>query len=281
MLKVVTNMTTAANLLLSGGANIGEVVGADTQRLTSLYSQSVDAPFGVLWFNQKQGTPTAQEPVRKALTQSLQLTQLGQVLTSGTGTPSTGMVAPALSPCKGNTVGANLPAYDQSAAKSALAGQKLTIAVYYPTSLGTGATGAATLLQQTWSQLGVTVSLHGITDPEIDTAIVAGQAAWNIAILPLGARLAPTARAVPFRRDPAHGHQLRLPQQRRLHGGRDQGLGDRGQRGLPRLERGGDRAVQERRPGAVRRLGPHRLRQGRDLPAHPGMINPASIRMLG
>ena len=196
VLKVVTNMTTGANLLLSGGANIGEVVGPDTQRLTSLYSQSVDAPFGVLWFNQKPGTPTAQEPVRHALTESLQLTQLGQVLTSGTGAASTGMVTAALSPCKGNTVSGNLPAYDQSAAKSALAGQNLSIAVYYPTSAGSGAASAAELMQSTWSQLGVKVSLHGITDAEIDSEIVAGAAAWNVAIVPIG--LSVPSELVPF-----------------------------------------------------------------------------------
>jgi peptide/nickel transport system substrate-binding protein len=196
VLKVVTNMTTGANLLLSGGANIGEVVGADTQRLTSLYSQSVDSPFGVLWFNQKAGTPTAQEPVRQALTESLQLTQLGQVLTSGTGAASTGMVTAALSPCKGNTVSGNLPAYNQSAAKSGLAGKNLSIAVYYPTSAGSGAASAAELMQSTWSQLGVKVSLHGITDAEIDSEIVAGAAAWNVAIVPIG--LTVPSELVPF-----------------------------------------------------------------------------------
>jgi len=196
VLKVVTNMTTGANLLLSGGANIGEVVGADTQRLTSLYSQSVDSPFGVLWFNQKAGTPTAQEPVRQALTESLQLTQLGQVLTSGTGAASTGMVTAALSPCKGNTVAGNLPAYDLAAAKSALAGQNLSIAVYYPTSAGSGAASAAELMQSTWSQLGVKVSLHGITDAEIDTEIFSGTAAWNVAIVPI--ELTSPSELVPF-----------------------------------------------------------------------------------
>ena len=185
-LKVVANMTTAANELLASQANVGEVLGPDTQRVSSLYSHSIYAPLGELWFNEKAGSPTASLAVRKALTEAVQLNQLGQVLTAGSGKPSTGLVEPALSPCKGDTVGSSLPAYDQSAAKSALAGQKLSIALYYPTSLGTGATGAVTLLQQTWSQLGVSVSLHAITDAEIDTDIVAGQAAWNVAILPLG-----------------------------------------------------------------------------------------------
>jgi peptide/nickel transport system substrate-binding protein len=196
VLKVVTNMTTAANLLLSGGANLGEVVGTDTQRLTSLYTQAAVNPYGVLWFNQRKGSPTAQEPVRKALTQALQLTQLGQVLTSDAGKPATGLVTPALSACKGNTVSGNLPAYDLSAAKAALAGKNLSIAVYYPASAGGGASAAAELMQSTWSQLGVKVSLHGITDAEIDTEIISGQAAWNVAIVPIG--LTSPSELVPF-----------------------------------------------------------------------------------
>jgi peptide/nickel transport system substrate-binding protein len=186
-LKVVSNMTTAANELLAGQANLGEIIGPDAQRVSSLYSHSISTPLGELWFNEKSGSPTASLAVRKALTEAVQLSQLGQVLTAGTGKPSTGLVEPALSPCKGNTIGSSLPTYDLSAAKSALGGQKLSIALYYPTSLGTGGSGAVTLLQQTWSQLGVSVSLHAITDAQIDTDIVAGQAAWNAVILPLSA----------------------------------------------------------------------------------------------
>jgi peptide/nickel transport system substrate-binding protein len=195
-LKVVSNMTTAANELLAGQANISEVVGPDTQRLASLYAQSVYAPLGELWFNEKAGQPTADVAVRRALTQGVQLSQLGQVLTSGAGKPSTGLVAPALSPCKGNTVGSNLPAYSQSAAKSALAGKNVTLAVYYPASLGTGGSAAAELLQQTWSQLDVKVTLHAVTDAELDSEIVAGTAAWSAAIIPLG--LTSPTELVPF-----------------------------------------------------------------------------------
>ncbi len=195
-LKVVTNMTTAANELLAGQANIGQVVGSDAQRLTSLYQQSIFAPFGELWFNEKAGGATANVAVRKALTEAVQLSQLGQVLTSGTGKPATGLVAPALSPCKGNTVGSNLPGFDLAAAKSALAGQNLSLNLYYPTSLGTGASAAAQLLQSTWSQLGVKVTLHAITDPQLSSEIVGGAAAWNVAIIPLG--LTAPNQLVPF-----------------------------------------------------------------------------------
>jgi peptide/nickel transport system substrate-binding protein len=118
------------------------------------------------------------------------------VLTSGAGKPATGLVAPALSPCKGNTVGSNLPAYSQSAAKSALVGKGISLAVYYPTSLGTGGSAAAELLQQTWSQLGVKVTLHAVTDAQLDSEIVAGTAAWSAAIIPLG--LTSPTELVPF-----------------------------------------------------------------------------------
>lgn len=195
-LKVVSNMTTGANELLAGQANLGEIIGSDASRVSSLYSKAIYAPLGELWFNEKAGSSTASLAVRKALTQALQLNQLGQVLTAGTGKPATALVEQSLTPCKGNTVGENLPAYDAAAAKSALSGQKLSIALYYPTSLGTGATGAATLLQQTWSQLGVNVSLHAITDAQVSSDIVGGTAAWNVIILPLG--LTSPNQLVPF-----------------------------------------------------------------------------------
>jgi peptide/nickel transport system substrate-binding protein len=195
-LEVVSDMTTAANELLAGQANIGEVIGSDTQRLSGLYAQSVDAPLGEMWFNEKAGSPTASVAVRRGLTEAVQLSQLGQVLTSGTGKPATGLVAPALSLCKGNTVGSSLPAYDSAAAKSALAGQNLSLSVYYPTSLGTGGSAAVELLQQTWAQLGVKVTPHAITDAELDSEIVAGTAAWDVALIPLG--LTSPNELVPF-----------------------------------------------------------------------------------
>ena len=213
VLKVVANMTTAANLVLSGQANLAQIIGPDQQRMSAakLYTQIVDAPLGEMWFNEKPGMPGADPAVRKALTQALQLSQLGQVVTSGTGHPATGLVAPALSPCRGNTIGSNLPAYDLSAAKAALDaagwkagpggvreknGVKLSMPVYYPTSLGSGITAGAELVQQTWSGLGVQVSLRGITDPELDTMIVGGQAAWGASFIPLG--LTSPSQLAPF-----------------------------------------------------------------------------------
>jgi peptide/nickel transport system substrate-binding protein len=197
-LKVVSDQTTAANLLLSGGATISTVIGSDQQRLQAagLYTRSVSAPFGEMWFNHKRGMPTADQAVRTALTESVQLSQLGQVLSGGTGTPATGLVAPAMSPCKGNTVAGNLPAYSPSAAKAALAGKNMSVTLYYPASYGSGGTAAAELLQSVWSKLGVKVTLRSITDAELDSQIVGGQVGWDVALIPVN--VTAPSQLVPF-----------------------------------------------------------------------------------
>ena len=206
VIKVVSNMTTAANLLLSGGVNAAGVIGPDVQRLQAshLFERDVTAPLGELWFNQKAGMPTADEAARKALTQALNLGQLGQVVSSGTGKPPTGLVAPGFTPCRQNTVASNLPAHDVAAAKSALdaagwkvgpggirakAGKKLSMAVYYATSIGAGMQAGAELVQKVWSSIGVQVTLTGLSDAEISQVIFGGTTPWSAVFIPLGVTL--------------------------------------------------------------------------------------------
>jgi peptide/nickel transport system substrate-binding protein len=205
VIKIVSNETTAANLLLSGGANAISIVGPDRQRLSAsnLFHRDVEAPVGELWFNQKAGLPGADEAVRKALTQALDLNQLGQVVTSNSGSPAKGMVAPG-GPCPQDTVTSNLPAHNVDAAKSALdaagwtagadgirakGGQKLSMILYYPTSVGAGMQAGAELTQQVWKDLGVDVTIKAMTDAEAGSIIVAGQGSWNAAFVPLGLTL--------------------------------------------------------------------------------------------
>jgi peptide/nickel transport system substrate-binding protein len=216
VLRIVGNESTAANLLLSKEINVATIVGPDRQRLqaSKLFERDVVAPLGELWFNQKAGLPGADESVRKALTQALDLTQLGQVLTGGSGKTPTGLVAPG-GPCSQNTVGGNLPAHNADAAKSGLdtagwtagsdgtrakAGQKLSLAVYYPTSVGSGMQAAAELLQKVWKDVGIDVTLRAVSDAEIGQLIVGGQGSWNVTLLPLTVNL-PT-QLVPFMSGP-------------------------------------------------------------------------------
>jgi peptide/nickel transport system substrate-binding protein len=213
VLKIVTNESTAANLLLSKAVNAIQVVGPDQQRVraTKPFEKDILTPLGELWFNEKAGNPAADEAVRKALVQALDLTQLGQVFTSGAGKPATGLIGLGGGPCPADNVTGNLPAHNVDAAKAALDaagwtvgadgvraknGTKLSMAVYYATSIGQGAQAGAELTQTLWKAVGVDVSLHGMTDAEAGTQIVGGQAPWSAVFIPLGLTL-PT-QLVPF-----------------------------------------------------------------------------------
>lgn len=202
VMKVVSNESTAANLLLSGQINAAQIVGPDRQRLTNKNLNELDllAPLGEIWFNQKQGEPTADLAVRKALTQALDLKQLGQVTTGGTGKPATGLIATGSGPCSGDSVSGSFPSFDVAAAKSALDaagwkvgpggvrtnnGKKLTINFYYPTGVGPSVAAAAELVQKSWQAVGASVSLKGMTDAQAGQYIVAGQSDWNVTLLPV------------------------------------------------------------------------------------------------
>lgn len=191
VLKIVANETTAANLLASDQASAAQIVGPDSQRLDgmNLHKREVVAPLGELWFNEKAGLPGADEATRRALTQALDLTQLGQVVSSGSGKPATGLTAPGLSPCGENTVGTHLPASDPAAAKATLAGKNLKLTFYYPSTIGPGLQAGAELLQKAWQAAGVEVTLKSVTNAEIGQLIVGGQGSWDATLLPLGVTL--------------------------------------------------------------------------------------------
>lgn len=189
VIKVVGNETTAANLLLAGQVNEATVIGPDRQRLEAkkLFVRQYVQPLGELWFNQKPGLPTADEAVRKALVQGVDLKELLAVTTSGTGKAPTSLVTDG--PCDADTVSGNLPAQDVQAAKSVLAGQDIKITLYYPSSLGAGLQAGAELLNKDWSALGVKVTLKAMTQAQAGSVIVGGQGEWTATILPIGVSL--------------------------------------------------------------------------------------------
>jgi peptide/nickel transport system substrate-binding protein len=204
--KIVPNMTTAANLLLASSVNLVSVLGPDVQRLKAkhLFEQDVVANLGELWFNQRPGTPTADAAVRKALTEAVDLPQLGQVVASGTGVPATGLVSPAYSPCHGNTVSGNLPAHSVASAEAALTaagwtvgsggirakgGTKLAMTLVYDSALGPAMQAGAELLQKDWSAIGVQVTLSGLTDTEISGVIFSPAGNWSAGLIPLNVTL--------------------------------------------------------------------------------------------
>lgn len=202
VIKIVSNETTAANLLLSGGANAAAFVGPDQQRLRAqkLFQRDVLAMVGELWFNEKAGQATADEEVRRALVQAIDLDELTKVITSGTGKRAPGLVPPGFGPCGGDAVGDHLPEHDPNAAKSVLEKKKPAITLFYPTTIGPTMQAAAELLQKTWSELGVEVTLKSGGDAETGQ-LVAGELPWDAAFMPLNVTL--PSQAVPFLSGPA------------------------------------------------------------------------------
>ncbi|MET0133296.1 MAG: ABC transporter substrate-binding protein [Kibdelosporangium sp.] len=214
--RIVANEATTANLLMSKEVNAAGLVGPDRQRLESLYRKDVLAMLGEMWFNHKAGLPGADEDVRRALVQAVDLGQLTQVMTSGTGQPATGMIAPGFGPCTEQPIGSLLPAHDLEKARSALdaagwtagpdgirakGGKRLTILLFYPPWLGPTMQASAELVQKGWSAVGAEVTLKGGTDAELSQVVIGGQGQWDAAFVPLNVSV--PSQLAPFVSGPA------------------------------------------------------------------------------
>ncbi|MGH3301407.1 MAG: ABC transporter substrate-binding protein [Streptosporangiaceae bacterium] len=214
VLKVVTNMTTAANLLLDGQANAaGSVTGPDTKRLAAAHlfkAGGTLVPLGELWFNQAAGHPGASETVRQALLMALNLPQVGTVLTQGQGVPAAGLVTVTPKACSGNTVAGNLPTYDPAKARTLLdqagwtagpggirakAGKQLAISILYPTDVGGDPASAFELAAQEWGNIGVKVTLQSNTSTG-EEGVLFGPGTYDVVDIALGVTV--PSEAVPF-----------------------------------------------------------------------------------
>lgn len=296
-LRVVANETTAANLLVSKEANAATILGQDRQRLEAmgLSHTDLETPYGELWFNQRAGLSGADEAVRRALTQALDLTELGKVLTGGTGKPTTNLVAPGLGPCNGDTIGSLLPSHDVEAAKKTLdtagwtagadgvrakGGKPLALTFYYPTTIGAGMQAGAELLQQQWQAVGVQVEVKGMTDTEA-AQILGGQGSWDAMLLPLSVSL--PSQLVPFLSGPAapNGNNFAAIDNPEYTAAVQAASTVAGADGCEKWG-DGDKAVVERLDvvpfvNTVRPI----FGQGATFETAEGSLAPASIRMLG
>lgn len=210
--KIIKNNTTAANLLLSGGLNAANIVGADATRVEKahLFTAHASALFGEMWFNQTKGLPTADKSVRMALTRALDLAQLEKVVTSGRGTPATTFAAVAPVACPGNSIASALPSHDLAAAQRLLDtagwkmgsdgvrakdGKQLAVRFVYGTGLGDGGSAGAELATQVWKKLGVKVTITGQDDTAL-TQNVFGAGNWDVTWLSLN--VSSPDQVVPF-----------------------------------------------------------------------------------
>ncbi|MBB1152670.1 ABC transporter substrate-binding protein [Amycolatopsis dendrobii] len=211
-IRVIPNMTTMSNLLLSGEVNAGSVIGQDQQRLKAqrLYHADIVSPFGELFFNQAPGRFGADQAMRRALTQAIDLPQVAKVLTRDGSAPVKGMVTIEPRPCEGDSVTGKIPGFDVAAAKAAFDaagwkpgpdgirvkdGKRLALTAIYGTQAGPTMPPGAELMQQGWKSVGVDVKLKGVDSPGLSQLLFA-TGEWDISMAPLGLTL--PSQLVPF-----------------------------------------------------------------------------------
>ncbi len=200
ILKIVSNETTSANLVLNGQVNIASVQGADRARLeqANVTAQTYRVPMGEFFFNQGSGRPAGDLAVRQAIVQGLNLEELGKVVTIDKGKPATSLVTLDPVDCPGDTVSGSLPAFDAAAAAAKLDslgwrkngdgvrekdGTKLELRIVYPTKWGQPVANATEQLATQLKALGVGSTLQALDSPALSKTIFSTgdyDLAWNI-----------------------------------------------------------------------------------------------------
>jgi peptide/nickel transport system substrate-binding protein len=216
VIKVVSNETTVANLLLSGGLNAGELGGPERARLNGQDMQTLSSLEGPndIFFNQRSGHPGADADVRKALAMALDLDQLAKVVAAGAGERPPGLAIQSPRACPYNSVNGALPAHDSDAAKALLddagwiagsggtrtkGGRPLAVTLLYE-STDPAVSAGMELVAQWWKELGVDVKLDGQGGNAYVQTMFAGNA-WDVVLLNLGAPF--PNQLVPYASGPA------------------------------------------------------------------------------
>jgi peptide/nickel transport system substrate-binding protein len=208
VIRVITQETTAANLLLAGEVNMARVGGEDQKRLIAqgLRKFDVAGPPAGLRFNQRPGHPTEDKRVRQALVHALDLNQVVKVSSGGHGAPATTLVQVAPKPCSGNTVAGQFPKHDVAAAETLLDqagwakgadgtrrnnGKPLTIGLHFIPTWTSYEKATVEYMAQQWRAIGVNVELTAETLVSISkTFYESGN--WE-AFMQLGNAYLPTA----------------------------------------------------------------------------------------
>ncbi|WP_205855680.1 ABC transporter substrate-binding protein [Phytoactinopolyspora endophytica] len=174
-LRVMSDESTAANLLLSGELNASSIAGADRSRLDAegLTYTGTRNSVGEMLFNEREGRPFSDPLVREALATAIDRDEVGSVVADGTGMPAVSLVTKTPLLCVEEQPNWTLPDTDLDRAAELLDeagwtlgadgkrvkdGEPLTIKFVYNAATATHAP-AAELVQQTWNELGVTTEL--------------------------------------------------------------------------------------------------------------------------
>lgn len=172
--QIVTDSTTAANLLLTGGLDIAQVSGADVQRLLTnkAYNHQLAYDYAnfILGFNELPGRVTADKTVRRALMSVIDAKAWLQAAGNGQGELSPSFEEPGAA-CYDSSVSKYTPKATIAQAQAVLKGDGYTLGadgkfqkngdpltvhlIGSPTYFGRGTEYIASI----WEQLGVTVNL--------------------------------------------------------------------------------------------------------------------------
>ena len=176
-ISIVDNPSTRANQLMSGELNIAAVQGPDEERVASTLQPFYqdDLITGGFAYSQAKSAPTADENVRIALTEALDLDALMQVQTAGQGKRAERLAVLKPTICTYDAATTNLPKSDIADAESRLDaagwkkgsdgkrskdGKPLTLDFgWYTRWPETSST--AELMAEQWSKIGVGVKHHG------------------------------------------------------------------------------------------------------------------------
>ena len=196
--RIVQNLTTQANLLLSGELSSATITGPDAARLKAQQFSEVKTVSGPtdLFYNQRPGHPGSDQKVREALTKALDLEQIRKVVTEGSGTRPTSLAILPPRPCRNDTTDGALPERDVEGAKALLDeagwtvgadgtrtkdGKPLAVTLAY-LSGQTPLSAAMELVSGWWKELGVDVKLKGRDANAYTQALFAGND-WDASVL--------------------------------------------------------------------------------------------------
>ncbi|MBB5081492.1 ABC transporter substrate-binding protein [Nonomuraea endophytica] len=199
-IKPLSDVGTAANLLLTGGLNAAEISGPQAGRLGGRQFGRVDRPatVGFTQFNERTGRATREVEVRRALIAAVDLNQAAKVATGGKGTRAMAIM-PSGTMCRADTVTGNLPSHDITAAGQLLDqagwrrgadgvrarnGSRLSISVLVPADFGETLTPLAEFMIRQWRSLGVDARLNAQPQAGLESTLTRS-ADWDVFVFGL------------------------------------------------------------------------------------------------
>jgi peptide/nickel transport system substrate-binding protein len=206
VLKIVTSEATAANLLLAGDLNAAIFSGVDRSRVQhapNVLSSVTAGGTGSLYFNEDATRVAHDQVVRKALAESVDLSQLGKVSSQGFGVKAVGLATLPPEPCQVDSVTGHQPSLNVAAAEAALDragwmkgsdgirakdGKRLALKVIFASDQGAGQSAGAEYLASQWKKIGAAVTLQGQATTAYSNALFK-TGDWDASLVGIGLSL--------------------------------------------------------------------------------------------